>query len=49
MAKKILSVTIDEKILSNWKKFTDENFINSSKLIEKLIKDYLDKREGNKK
>ena len=41
MAKKVLSATIDEKILEKWKKFTDENFINSSKLIEKLLKDYL--------
>jgi len=45
MAKKVMSVTIDEKILLKWKKFTDENFINSSKLIEKLLQDYLKKRD----
>lgn len=35
-----MSITVDEKILERWKKFTEENFINSSKLIEKLIEDY---------
>ena len=44
MAKKVMSVTIDDKILLKWKKFTEENFINSSKLIEKLLQDYLKKR-----
>ena len=44
MVKKVMSVTIDEKILLKWKKFTDENFINSSKLIEKLLNDHLKKR-----
>jgi len=46
MAKKVLSVTIDEKILSQWKKFTDENFINASKLIERLLQEHLKKRRG---
>ena len=44
MTKKVMSVTIDEKTLLKWKKFTDENFINSSKLIQKLLQDYLTKR-----
>jgi hypothetical protein len=44
MAKKVWSVTIDEAVLAKWKKFTDENFINSSKLMEKLLKDYMKKR-----
>jgi len=44
MVKKVMSVTIDEKILGKWKKFTEENFINSSKLIEKLLNDHLKKR-----
>jgi len=44
MAKKVLSVTIDERILLKWKRFTDKNFINSSKLIEKLLNDHLKKR-----
>ena len=47
MTKKVLSITIDEGILLKWKKFTDENFINSSKLVEKLLQDYL-KEGGNK-
>jgi len=46
MVKKVMSVTIDEKILLKWKKFTEGNFINSSKLIEKLLQDYLKKRDG---
>jgi len=46
MVKKVMSVTIDDKILLKWKRFTDENFINSSKLIEKLLQDYLKKRCG---
>jgi len=29
--KKVMSVTIDEGILLKWKKYTDKNFINSSK------------------
>ena len=44
MAKKGLSITVDEKLLKRWKKFTDENFINSSKLVEKLLQDYLKKK-----
>jgi len=44
MAKKVLSITIEEKVLAKWKKFTEENFINNSKLIEKLLEDYLQKR-----
>tara|TARA_Y100000310_G_scaffold327546_1_gene394098 strand:- start:111 stop:257 length:147 start_codon:yes stop_codon:yes gene_type:complete len=48
MAKKILSVTIDEEILSDLKKYSDENFINTSKLTEKLIKDYLKGKGGRK-
>jgi len=44
MAKRALSVTIDEKILENFKKYTDEECINSSQLIEKMIKEHLEKR-----
>ena len=47
MSKKVLSVTIDEKILAEWKKYTDEECINSSQLIEKLIKEYLKKRKNS--
>ncbi len=47
MAKKVLSVTIDEELLAKWKKFSNENFINSSKLIEGLLKEYL-KKEGER-
>ena len=49
MAKKVLSVTIDEKILKNWKKYADEECVNSSKLIEKMLKEHLDKRGKNAK
>lgn len=43
MGKKVLSVTIEEEILNSWKKYTEEKCINSSQLIEKLIKEYLKK------
>jgi metal-responsive CopG/Arc/MetJ family transcriptional regulator len=46
MGKKVLSVTIEEKILNEWKKYAEEECINSSQLIEKLIKEYLKKRGG---
>ncbi|MEA3329808.1 MAG: Arc family DNA binding domain-containing protein [Nanoarchaeota archaeon] len=44
MAKKILSVTIDEKLLSQWKKYAEEEYINTSKLLENMIKEHLKKR-----
>lgn len=44
MTKKVLSVTIDEKILEKWKKYAEEECVNSSKLIEKLLKKHLEKR-----
>jgi metal-responsive CopG/Arc/MetJ family transcriptional regulator len=43
MSKKVLSITVEEKILIEWKKYTEEKCINSSQLIEKLIKEYLKK------
>jgi len=43
MTKKVLSVTIDEKILTEWKKYIEEKCINSSQLIEKMIKEHLKK------
>ena len=43
MGKKVLSVTIDEGILDSWKKYTEEKCINSSQLVEKLMKEYLKK------
>ena len=49
MAKKVLSVTIDEKILEEWKKYTRKECINSSQLIEKMLKDHLKKRGKNVK
>jgi len=39
-----MSVTIDEKILSKWKKYIDNEYINASKLVENLIKEHLKKR-----
>lgn len=47
MGKKVISATIDEKILSQWKKYTEANCINTSQLIEKLLKEYLAKRGKN--
>jgi len=48
MGKKVISATIDEKILENWKKYVDDECINSSQLIEKMLKEHLKKR-GDKK
>jgi metal-responsive CopG/Arc/MetJ family transcriptional regulator len=45
MVKKVLSVTIDEELFLKWKEFSNENFINSSKLIEKLLREYLKKEK----
>lgn len=47
MAKKVLSVTIDEKILVEWKKYTEEECINASQLIEKFLKEHLKNRGKN--
>lgn len=47
MVKKVLSATVDEEVLEKWKKYTDQECINSSQLIEKLLKDHL-KRRGEK-
>ncbi len=47
MVKKVLSATVDEDVLEKWKKYTDEECINSSQLIEKLLKDHL-RRRGEK-
>lgn len=41
MVKKVLSVTIEDKILDLFKKHVKEKCMNSSQLIEKMIKDYL--------
>jgi|GEM_PF-1557194 len=49
MAKKVLSVTIDEKILERWKEYAEEECVNSSKLIEKMLKEHLKKRGKNAK
>ena len=47
MGKKVLSVTIEEKILEKWKEYAEEECINSSQLIEKLLKEHLKKRGKN--
>jgi len=45
--KKVLSITVEESILNRWKKYTREECINSSKLIEKLLIKHL-KKKGKK-
>ncbi|MFH1409168.1 MAG: hypothetical protein ABIH34_04635 [Nanoarchaeota archaeon] len=42
MSKLVLSVTIDKDILQSWKSYTKEGCINSSQLIEKMIKEHLE-------
>jgi hypothetical protein len=49
MGKKVLSVTIDEKIFEIWKNYAKEECVNSSKLIEKMLKEHLNKRGKNVK
>lgn len=44
MGKKVLSVTIEEEVLEKWKKYTEEECINSSQLIEKMMREHLKKR-----
>ncbi len=44
MVKIVLSITIDEKVLSQWKQYANDECINSSKLIEKMLMDHLKKR-----
>jgi hypothetical protein len=49
MVKKVLSVTIDKKILEIWRQYAEEECVNSSKLIEKMLKEHLKKRGKNVK
>lgn len=42
--KKVLSITVDEEVLEKWKNYAEEECINSSQLIEKLLKEHLKKR-----
>lgn len=46
MGKKVVSFTIDEEILEKWRKYAEEECINSSKLIEKLLEEHLKKKGG---
>jgi hypothetical protein len=48
MVKKVFSVTIDEKVLKQWKNYTEEECINSSKLLEKILENHLLKRKAKK-
>ena len=49
MSKKVLSATIDEQILERWKEYAEEECINSSQLIERMLKEHLKKRGKNVK
>jgi len=44
MVKSKLNATIDAAILEKWESYCKENCINRSQLIEKLIKEYLEKK-----
>lgn len=39
--KKVMSFTLDKKTFDSWKKYSEKKFINTSKLLEKLLQDYL--------
>ena len=47
MSKKVFSVTIDEKVLEKYNEYADEECINSSQVIEKMLKEHLKKRGKN--
>jgi len=49
MGKKVFSITIDEKILEEWKDYVEKECINSSQLVEKMLNEYLKKRGKNVK
>lgn len=44
MVKRVLSVTVDEDIFKLWKEYSEEECVNSSKLIERMLKEHLQKR-----
>ena len=46
MARRQITITIDEKILKDFKKHCDENDINMSKRIERYMKEDLEKAES---
>ncbi len=48
MTKKVISFTIDKELFEEWKKYVEKKSINSSKLIEKLLKEYLEERRKKK-
>ncbi len=48
MTKKVISFTIDKKLFEKWKEYVEKRSINSSKLIERLLKKYLDEEEDRK-
>ena len=49
MAKKVISFTVNKKLFDNWKGYIEKESINSSKLIEKLLQEYLRKKRENEK
>jgi hypothetical protein len=49
MSKKVFSITIDESVLKSWKKYADEECVNSSKLIERMLQEHLKQRGKNEK
>jgi len=44
MVKKVLSITVDEGVFAKWKEYAEEECVNSSKLIEKMLRGHLKKR-----
>lgn len=44
MVKSKLNATIDADTLEKWEKYCDENCINRSQLIQRLIEEYLNKK-----
>jgi len=44
--KKKATFSIDEKLLIQFNKYAEENTLNKSKFIEKLLKGYLEKHDN---
>jgi metal-responsive CopG/Arc/MetJ family transcriptional regulator len=49
MVKKVFSVTIEESILEKWREFVEDNCVNSSKLVEKILKEHLERKSKREK
>ena len=45
MVKEVISVTLDKELIKRLNSYCHENFINRSKLVEGLLKKYLEDKD----